>query len=85
MSTKFEVGDIITGLPESDKTYGITNSNAIMEVTKVVGNGTLIVKTLEQKEKEPYGRAFPHFTVNADLFELAHGEYTKEISKNYKI
>jgi hypothetical protein len=66
LSQPFEVGDIITGTPESDDRYGWTTTEMIKgEVVKVQGNDTIVVKIIEHKETHPIGMEYP---VNAKFF-----------------
>ena len=60
---KFEVGDLVKGLPESNK-YGITNENMTKGVVREVTEGGIVVRVLEHKAGE-YGK----FEVDPDVFE----------------
>ena len=60
---KFEVGDLVKGLPESNK-YGITNENMTKGVVREVTAYRIVVKVLEHKCGE-YGT----FGVDPDVFE----------------
>ena len=46
--SKFEVGDLVKGLPESNK-YGITNENMTKGVIREVTEGGIVVRVLEHK------------------------------------
>ena len=61
--SKFEVGDLVKGLPESNK-YGITNENMTKGVVREVTEGGIVVRVLEHKDGE-YGK----FEVDPDVFE----------------
>ena len=61
--SKFEVGDLVKGLPESNK-YGITNENMTKGVVREVTEGGIVVRVLEHKYGE-YGK----FEVDPDVFE----------------
>ena len=61
--SKFEVGDLVKGLPESNK-YGITNENMTKGVVLEVTEGGIVVRVLEHKDGE-YGK----FEVDPDVFE----------------
>lgn len=43
--SKFEVGDLVKGLPESNK-YGITNENMTKGVVREVTEGGIVVRVL---------------------------------------
>ena len=60
---KFEVGDLVKGLPESNK-YGITNENMTKGVVREVTEGGIVVRVLEHKAGE-YGK----FEVAPEVFE----------------
>ena len=61
--SKFEVGDLVKGLPGSNK-YGITNENMTKGVVREVTAYGIVVKVLEHKCGE-YGK----FEVDSDVFE----------------
>ena len=61
--SKFEVGDLVKGLPESNK-YGITNEDMTKGVVREVTEGGIVVRVLEHKDGE-YGK----FEVDPDVFE----------------
>ena len=61
--SKFEVGDLVKGLPESNK-YGITNENMTKGVVREVTEGGIVVRVLEHKAGE-YGK----FEVDPEVFE----------------
>ena len=61
--SKFEVGDLVKGLPESNK-YGITNENMTKGVVQEVTEAGIVVKVLKHKMGSS-GR----FTVNPGVFE----------------
>ena len=61
--SKFEVGDLVKGLPESNK-YGITNENMTKGVVREVTEGGIVVRVIEHKAGE-YGK----FGVDPDVFE----------------
>ena len=61
--SKFEVGDLVKGLPESNK-YGITNEDMTKGVVREVTEGGIVVRVLEHKAGE-YGK----FEVDPDVFE----------------
>ena len=46
--SKFEVGDLVKGLPESNK-YGITNENMTKGVVRKITEGGIVVRVLEHK------------------------------------
>ena len=60
---KFEVGDLVKGLPGSNK-YGITNENMTKGVVREVTEGGIVVRVLEHKAGE-HGK----FEVDPDVFE----------------
>ena len=60
---KFEVGDLVKGLPESNK-YGITNENMTKGVVREVTAGGIVVRVLEHKMGSS-GK----FEVNPEVFE----------------
>jgi len=62
--SKFEVGDLIKGLPESNKIYGITNEDMTKGVVQKVTAYEIVVKVLEHKTGN-YGT----FEVDPDVFE----------------
>ena len=67
--SKFEVGDLVKGLPGSNK-YGITNENMTKGVVREVTEGGIVVRVLEHKAGE-YGK----FEVDPDVFEkIGHFE-----------
>ena len=61
--SKFEVGDLVKGLPESNK-YGITNENMTKGVVQEVTEAGIVVKVLKHKMGSS-GR----FTVDPGVFE----------------
>ena len=61
--SKFEVGDLVKGLPGSNK-YGITNENMTKGVVREVTEGGIVVRVLEHKAGE-YGK----FEVDPEVFE----------------
>ena len=61
--SKFEVGDLVKGLPESNK-YGITNEDMTKGVVREVTEGGIVVRVLEHKLGNS-GR----FTVDPEVFE----------------
>ena len=61
--SKFEVGDLVKGLPGSNK-YGITNEDMTKGVVQEVTEGGIVVRVLEHKAGE-YGK----FKVDPDVFE----------------
>ena len=61
--SKFEVGDLVKGLPESNK-YGITNEDMTKGVVREVTEGGIVVRVLEHKDGG-YGK----FEVDPDVFE----------------
>ena len=60
---KFEVGDLVKGLPESNK-YGITNENMTKGVVREVTECGIVVRVLEHKLGSS-GK----FEVDPDAFE----------------
>lgn len=65
---EFKVGDIITGKIKT--CYRITNSNAIMEVIKIIGNNQITVKILSTKN-ERFNRCTGfYFNVDPKYFKL---------------
>ena len=61
---KFEVGDLVKGLPESNHRYSITNENMTKGVVKKITEDGIVVKVLEHAE----GRSGVH-VVNEKYFE----------------
>ena len=61
--SKFEVGDLVKGLPESNK-YGITNENMTKGVVREVTSGGIVVRVLEHKTG-----ASGKFEVDPEVFE----------------
>ena len=61
--SKFEVGDLVKGLPESNK-YGITNENMTKGVVREVTAGGIVVRVLEHKTG-----ASGKFEVDPEVFE----------------
>ena len=61
--SKFEVGDLVKGLPESNK-YGITNEDMTKGVVQEITADGVVVKVIEHKQGSS-GR----FTVDPDVFE----------------
>ena len=61
--SKFEVGDLVKGLPESN-IYGITNENMTKGVVREVTEGGIVVRVLEHKLG-----ASGKFEVDPDVFE----------------
>ena len=61
--SKFEVGDLVKGLPESNK-YGITNEDMTKGVVREVTAGGIVVRVLEHK----YGSS-GKFKVDPEVFE----------------
>ena len=61
--SKFEVGDLVKGLPESNK-YGITNEDMTKGVVQEVTEGGIVVRVLEHK-----AGAYGKFEVDPDVFE----------------
>lgn len=61
--SKFEVGDLVKGLPESNK-YGITNENMTKGVVREVTASGIVVRVLEHKLG-----ASGKFEVDPDVFE----------------
>ena len=61
--SKFEVGDLVKGLPGSNK-YGVTNENMTKGVVIEVTECGIVVRVLEHKAGE-YGK----FEVDPDVFE----------------
>ena len=61
--SKFEVGDLLKGLPESN-IYGITNENMTKGVVREVTEGGIVVRVLEHKLG-----ASGKFEVDPDVFE----------------
>ncbi len=62
--SKFEVGDLVKGLPESNGLYDITNDNMTKAVVKSVDGEMIVVKVLEHK----FGYSGKHL-VNEKYFE----------------
>ena len=60
---KFEVGDLVKGLPESNK-YGITNEDMTKGVVQEVTEGGIVVRVLEHK-----AGAYGKFEVDPEVFE----------------
>lgn len=62
--SKFKVGDLVKGLPESNGLYNITNDNMTKAVVKSVDGEMIVVKVLEHK----FGYSGKHL-VNEKYFE----------------
>ena len=62
--SKFKVGDLVKGLPESNGLYDITNDNMTKAVVKSVDGEMIVVKVLEHK----FGYSGKHL-VNEKYFE----------------
>ena len=62
--SKFEVGDLVKGLPGSNAYYSITNENMTKGVVQEVTSSGIVVKVLEHK----CGNS-GKFTVDPDVFE----------------
>ena len=62
--SKFEVGDLVKGLPESNHRYSITNENMTKGVVKKITEDGIVVKVLEHAE----GRSGVH-VVDEKYFE----------------
>ena len=60
----FKVGDIITGLPSSNREYGLTNSGCTMKVHKIDGD-MIVVTILDLDTYVGY-----NFTVDPTFFRL---------------
>ena len=63
----FKVGDIVTGIPGSKKTYGITNENGKFEVIEIRDNNYIELKVLSHEQKECI---FGIFSVKENYFKL---------------
>ena len=61
--SKFEVGDLVKGLPGSNK-YGITNENMTKGIVREVTEGGIVVRVLEHK-----AGAYGKFEVDPEVFE----------------
>ena len=68
----FKVGDIITGLPSSDREYGLTNSRCNMEVVEMRGT-TIKVRILDLPSY-----VGEMFHVESDFFRLSGVERPEE-------
>ena len=64
----FKVGDIIVGNERSDKEYGATNSNCLMQITEIKSTGLLKIRIIGYAEQCVIGY---EVNVRADLMELA--------------
>ena len=62
--SKFEVGDLVKGLPESNHRYSITNENMTKGVVKKITEDGIVVKVLEHKHGSS-GK----FKVDPEVFE----------------
>ena len=76
VTCRFKVGDIITGKPASNKVYGVTTSDAVMEVIKVFDEddlGDIRVKVIDYyKDVGCIGLCF---TVRSPLFDLFEEDF----------
>lgn len=74
--TRFEIGDIIIGTPESNEHYGVTNELALLEVLRV---GETFVEV--RLKHQPYFRekVGELFVVDPRLFRKVRTENTNFI------
>lgn len=57
---KFEVGDYVVPLPESDEEYSITNTDMYLaKVTKVRGDNIIIIEIVAHKREHEVGGEYP--------------------------
>jgi hypothetical protein len=57
---KFEVGDYVVPLPESDKKYGITNTDMYLaKVTEVSGDNKIVIEIVAHKDEQEAGWKYP--------------------------
>ena len=68
--SKFEVGDLVKGLPESNHRYGITNENMTKGVVKKITEDGIVVKVLEHAE----GRSGVHVVDEKYFEKIGHLE-----------
>ena len=68
--SKFEVGDIVKGLPESNKMYCITNEDMTKGVVKKVNGNEITVRVAEHK----YGRTGTHTVMEKYFEKVGHVE-----------
>ena len=68
--SKFEVGDLVKGLPESNNRYRITNENMTKGVVKKITDGGIVVKVLEHAE----GRSGAHVVDEKYFEKIGHLE-----------
>jgi len=89
----FKVGDIVTGTPESIREYGITNSDAIMEVVFFnPENSAMKVKVLSSVDEgtakyyigEEFGVVAKYFTLYSGDVPLQQTAIERKIAVMYK-
>ena len=68
--SKFEVGDLVKGLPESNHRYSITNENMTKGVVKKITEDGIVVKVLEHAE----GRTGVHVVDEKYFEKIGHLE-----------
>ena len=68
--SKFEVGDLVKGLPESNHRYNITNENMTKGVVKKITEDGIVVKVLEHAE----GRSGVHVVDEKYFEKIGHLE-----------
>ena len=68
--SKFEVGDLVKGLPESNHRYSITNENMTKGVVKKITEDGIVVKVLEHAE----GRSGVHVVDEKYFEKIGHLE-----------
>ena len=68
--SKFEVGDLVKGLPESNHRYRITNENMTKGVVKKITQDGIVVKVLEHAE----GRSGVHVVDEKYFEKIGHLE-----------
>jgi hypothetical protein len=71
-ATKFEVGDYVVPLPESDKEYGITNTDMYLaKVAEVRGDNEIVIEIVAHKKEHEVGEEYP---VDPKYFRKATAE-----------
>ena len=68
--SKFKVGDLVKGLPESNHRYSITNENMTKGVVKKITEDGIVVKVLEHAE----GRSGVHVVDEKYFEKIGHLE-----------
>jgi hypothetical protein len=59
-ATKFEVGDYVVPLPESDEEYGVTNTDMYAaKVIEVRSDGEIVIEIVAHKDEQEVGWEYP--------------------------